>query len=372
MADTPGQQLEPRTPAQQLVSRVRSDQFKQEIALALPPDVPPERFIRATATALLQNPEIANLEPASIFQSLLRAAQDGLLPDGREAALAPKGGKAVYMPMIGGFQKIAAEHGWLIRSRVVYANDEFDYTEEPPELTHRPVRPGMDRGDLVACYAVAVHRDGRRLQVVLHAADVAKRRAMATTDNVWRTWTEAMWQKSAGRAIFKQLPLADSDRVGRVLAASELEPGEAATMLYGPHGAVQARELTPAREAPGDGGAPAGQQAGEPADRAAADAGSPAPDPEPEPEPEPEPGLPPAAADAVSEAGAARLTGGQHKGLTIAEVAGKGDEGLTWIKWALRRSPFGQEFQRQLEVFVEGSMPETWAWFTAWREEQAA
>lgn len=102
------------TPAQSLVKRVAGDAFRKQVSLALPGDVTSDRFVRVAVTALLANPDIAQCEPDSIFSSLIKCAQDGLLPDGREAALAPfndkKTGtkKATYMPMVGGFRKIAA------------------------------------------------------------------------------------------------------------------------------------------------------------------------------------------------------------------------------------------------------------------------
>src|SRR3954463_648057 len=121
-----------RTPAEMLVAQVRGETFKQEVALALPPDVAPERFIRATVTALLDNPDLATkAEQSTVFQALLKSAQDGLLPDSREAAIVIFKGKAQYLPMIGGLRKIAAEHGWAISSAVVYEHDEYDHVLAP-------------------------------------------------------------------------------------------------------------------------------------------------------------------------------------------------------------------------------------------------
>ena len=102
------------TPAQSLAKRVAGDAFRKQVSLALPGDVTSDRFVRVAVTALIANPDIAQCNPESIFSSLLKCAQDGLLPDGREAALAPFNNKktgekdASYMPMVAGFRKIAA------------------------------------------------------------------------------------------------------------------------------------------------------------------------------------------------------------------------------------------------------------------------
>src|SRR3954453_7102800 len=96
------QQREQRAKA--LVTQVRRPDFLEQIEYALPPTVTKQRFLRATVTALLTNPDIGEATDISIFRALLRCAQDGLLPDGRQAAIAVyrnnKTGKkeASYLP----------------------------------------------------------------------------------------------------------------------------------------------------------------------------------------------------------------------------------------------------------------------------------
>jgi penicillin V acylase-like amidase (Ntn superfamily) len=55
-----------RTPSQELVGRIRSEDFKNQVALALPAGVSPDRFVRATVTALMQNPDIVKAERESL------------------------------------------------------------------------------------------------------------------------------------------------------------------------------------------------------------------------------------------------------------------------------------------------------------------
>jgi recombination protein RecT len=120
-----------------VIDTIRSAKFKQEIQAALPESVSPDRFARVAITALLQNPSIQNASRESVLNSLLRCAQDGLLPDGQQAALVMFQNKAQYMPMVGGYRQIAAEHGWSLRTFLVYENDAFDYELGPnPLITH--------------------------------------------------------------------------------------------------------------------------------------------------------------------------------------------------------------------------------------------
>ena len=76
---------------------------------ALPKHIPIEKFVRVAETAILSNPSIMDCSKQSVLQSLTKAAQDGLLIDGREAAIVTFNNKGIqtaqYMPMIGGILK---------------------------------------------------------------------------------------------------------------------------------------------------------------------------------------------------------------------------------------------------------------------------
>lgn len=226
-----------RTPVSAIVSRVRSDDFKQQIAIALPGNVTPDRFVRATVTALMQNPDIAKADQGSLLLALVRCAQDGLLPDGKEAALILFGNKATYLSMIGGLRKIAAEHGWQLATSVVYENDTFDYELGlSPTVLHKPARLGTDRGKPIGAYAVASHKDGRKVMEVMTAQEIEKVRQASRSKNSgpWVQWTDRMWEKTCGRRLFSKLPLSDADREQLDLVASAGEFEDPIGALYGP------------------------------------------------------------------------------------------------------------------------------------------
>ena len=347
-----GTDLVQRTPAQQLALRVRQDAtFKQELEAALPASVTVDRFIRIAYTAVTTNPDIAKLEHNSVLTAMLRAAADGLMPDGREAAITPRGGKAVYVPMIAGYRKKAAEHGWTLRTAVVYENDEFDHLVEDGEekILHRPVRPGADRGELIAAYAIAKHRDGRKILTVLHPEDIAKRRASASTQNVWNSHPAAMWEKSAGRDLFGQLGLAEGDAaIQRMLSADEFEHGEAANALYGPphRGELPAAASTTRDTSEPPAAAGDRQQASSAASTEGPRAADEVPDDEPVVDDEPiveevDEDAAIAIKAAADEAGMFVPPNGQHKeaNRTLGEILALGDKGKGWFRWALGKGP---------------------------------
>lgn len=344
------QEIVQRSPEQQLVLQVRAN--KEQFENALPPNVTIDRFIRVTTTAILANPEIAKLETGSVLTALVQCAAMGLLPDGKQAAITPRKGKAVLVPMIQGFRDIAADHGWTLRTAVVYSEDEFRHAvvDGDESITHIPVRPGAERGHLIAAYAIARHRDGRKMMVVLHPADIAKRRESSAYDAVWNEHPAAMWEKSAGRDLFGQLGLGELDeRVARALAAEQAEPAEASRLIYGnaeppaalpPASGIEhpQKEMTTGPVADGatdDAGAQQAAAATPPVAAAAPETE------EPGPAPAQSSFVAPAGVDedvAVFQANAAAqmiVPVGKWQGCTLAEVHNAPEGGTEWLSYAL-------------------------------------
>src|SRR3546814_609098 len=95
-----------------------------EFRAALPAHVSVEKFTRVAQTAIQNQPDLANVDRKSLFGAIVRLAQDGLLPDGREAAIVKFGNQAQAMPMIAGILKKVRQSGEVsyISAHVVYAN----------------------------------------------------------------------------------------------------------------------------------------------------------------------------------------------------------------------------------------------------------
>lgn len=231
-----GTDVATRSPIQELTAAIRGDQFLEQVRLALPGGTSADRFVRATVTALNQNPVLVTVDRASFFNAVLKCAQDGLLPDGREATIVEVkdknvGKAAAYWPMIGGYRKIAADHGITLNAFVVYQNDEFDYTlGEAPHVHHKPPRLGEDRGEPIGAYAVATFADGRMVcpPEVMSVQEIEKVRAVSRAAKSeygpWVNWWDQQARKTVARRLFKQLPLRDLDEVAsRIVAAADDE-----------------------------------------------------------------------------------------------------------------------------------------------------
>jgi recombination protein RecT len=356
-----------------LVEQIRRPEFREQVKLALPENVSVDRFTRATATAILENPDLLEADRASLFQSVIRCAQMGLMPDGRQAAIVvfkTKAGdkwikKAQSMPMIGGMRDIAAESGWMLRARAVYANDRYEYSEEPQTLVHQPPKFGEDRGELIGAWALAIHRDGRRMQREMSLAEINQRRAVAKTDNVWKQWPAEMAEKTVAKDLWHDLPFDPGDK-----RIATLEDAEPATLMYGPAVESQAPVLSRGGASLGRSltGADEGQAGAEnPVPSASAPAVGPDDDevldydgeeiPFGEPEPEPD-----------DELGALRPPRGKYSASggdpsTLTEILEKNPR---WLNWALAN--LDQPFRGHVEEFMRERAPEQYQAAMAERE----
>lgn len=198
------------------------EKMRPDFQSALPPQIPVEKFIRTTLTAIQMQPDLLDTDRRSLLGSCMKAAQDGLIPDGREAALVifrtKEGPKTQYMPMVGGILKKIRNSGELlsISANVVYDKDHFEYELGDYEaIKHKPFL-GAERGKAIAVYAVARTKDGGIYREVMSVAEVEKVRmaSRAKDGGPWSQWWDEMARKTVIRRIAKRLPSsADVDAV---------------------------------------------------------------------------------------------------------------------------------------------------------------
>lgn len=196
------------------------DLASQNIEALLPKDINIDTFIRAATIAMVQNESLALCDKASVVMALTKCASDGLLPDGREAALVPysvqKNGKwvklAEYIPMVDGVLKRARLSGKIkhITGKAVYEFDEFDYfvDELGEHILHKPA--WNVRGDLILAYAFATLIDGTLAVEVVDRIEAEKIRSTVKGSDhpksAWSKWFDRMAIKSALHRLSNRLP----------------------------------------------------------------------------------------------------------------------------------------------------------------------
>jgi recombination protein RecT len=206
------------TPVQEI--RVQLD--RMDFHSALPSHIPVERFKRVLMTAIQNNPELVNVDRKSLFNSAMKAAQDGLLPDGREGAMVVRFGRngkeASWQPMVAGIRKKVRNSGEIVTWDVfaVHANDHFEYElGDNPFIKHKPTL--SEPGALIAVYSVATLKGGEKSRDVMSVHDV--NRIRDTTDaykafkagkiksTPWNEHYDEMAKKTLARRHSKVLPM---------------------------------------------------------------------------------------------------------------------------------------------------------------------
>ncbi len=205
----------------------------------LPRHVDPDRFARLTLAAIKATPELMQCfrteqGKTSVLIAAMQAAAVGLEPNTptQDAWILPRRNKGTWEAqlMIGyrGLLKLARRSGSIetIYAEVVREGDQFEWSRglDRDVLDHTP---GDGTGELTHAYAVARYRGGGYSFIVLNRAQVEARRALsdswrnekARPYSPWTRWTEAMWRKSAIRALIPYLDL--SPDVDRAVALDE-------------------------------------------------------------------------------------------------------------------------------------------------------
>src|SRR6516162_1080234 len=143
----------------------RLEGMRNDFALTLPPGLSKDRFVRVALTAVQNNPALLECTPESLFQACRKAAEDGLLPDGREGAMALRKAKqrdgsyrrvAVWLPMVQGLIAKAKRRGSVANlvAHIVYEGEDCSISlGDEDRIVHRRDITKVKRGKEVMVYA---------------------------------------------------------------------------------------------------------------------------------------------------------------------------------------------------------------------------
>lgn len=258
---------EARNPYEQL--RHQLEASRGEFAKLVNGDTNAAKFIRVVLNAVLANPRLLDVSRRSLMGAAMRCAQDGLLPDGRDAVLniyntkVKVGNKwewqetAQYLPMVGGLIKklYASKEITYVDAVVVHKDDHFKYRRgDNPGIEHEP-RGGED-AEIVAVYAIVKLANGETKREVMWRRDIE--RVMAASKSIddegnpkgpWKQWFDQMAIKSVLKRIYKQLPhvdafdaieRADNEAMGFVTASAQDMAADALAAHEPAHGSPPA------------------------------------------------------------------------------------------------------------------------------------
>ena len=212
---------------------------RKELEKMLPEGMDVERFVRTALNAVQRNENLLYADRLSLWDACMRAAQDGLLPDGREAVFniydtkkkvwSEKIGRDVetyvptvqYLPMVRGIIKAMYNTGCVahIDAAAVYDLDHFKFRRgDAAGIEHEPYEGSEDPGPIKAAYVIIKFTNGEIHREVMYRRDIDKvRQASKNADRgPWVKWFDQMAIKSVIKRAAKLMP-ADSEALLRVI-----------------------------------------------------------------------------------------------------------------------------------------------------------
>lgn len=198
----------------------RTEQFHA----ALPAHIPVERFKRVLLTAIQNEPKLATADRRTFFTSAMKCAQDGLIPDGRDAALVIYNTKlkingvekwvdaVQYLPMVAGVMKKVRNSGeianWAVY--VVHEQDKYELDEgfEPHFKLMRHV--DSDPGKIRFLASLVTFKDKTRSLEIMAIWEIERikvRSKVKSEKGPWTTDYEEMCKKTIIKRHSKRLPM---------------------------------------------------------------------------------------------------------------------------------------------------------------------
>lgn len=227
----------PRTENQQMSEQARYaqrlnwlmgeiEQLKPEITAVLPVAVSFDRFRVIVMMAVRTKPEILDCHGPSVVTACLKSAYDGLMPDGRQAAIIPSNNKvteggrtfwrkeARYGSMAAGLRMQIIKGGKVddVKTEIVYANEvtsgRFKYRPASTEpIIHDAIVIDSERGPAVGAYSVAFLSNGRVTAEYMTERQILDVRDESQSGPVWKgKFDKEMWRKTTLRRHRKSLP----------------------------------------------------------------------------------------------------------------------------------------------------------------------
>jgi len=200
------QQIE--RPAKGVRDYLTGERFRQEISLALPKHITPERFTRIALTALSRKPKLMECTPASVLKCCMDLSALGLEPDGRRAHLIPYKNECTLVIDYKGLIELAKRSGEVKRWRaeIVKERDKFEW--ENGHVSH-VINWREDRGASQCYYSHVTLADGTDDYEVMTLAEVEaiRRRSRSANDGPWVTDFDEMAKKTVMRRHSKRLTL---------------------------------------------------------------------------------------------------------------------------------------------------------------------
>lgn len=213
-----------------LVESIKHPRMQEQIKKSLPPGVPMDRFTAVTIAAFNHNPDLVAADRQSLFNAILKSAQEGLLPDGQDAVLnvyntnvAPKGKTPKYVKKVQfqrmkmGVIKQFKKAGIDAYASCVYEGEVFDLWNDDTgqHIRHTPKPFRKDKGEMLGSYAVAPMPNGKCIVATMDLEAIQRARSKSKSGDganaPWQMWFDQMAEKSALHRLRRRVAIIDDE-----------------------------------------------------------------------------------------------------------------------------------------------------------------
>ncbi len=202
------------------IAYLSSDNFKQQLAMALPKFFDTDRFVRSAISEFRLNPALQECSVPSVLGFFMQAAMFGLEPGSSvlgQCYPVPFNNKATGMrevQFILGYKGMKSlvdrsEKIMKIETHCVYEKDEIEVTYGlKSDLKHKPYLEG-DPGAIIGAYCIAHFNDGGHQFVYMpkHKIDQHRKCSKGGNYGPWVTDYDVMAEKTCFRSLFRWLPV---------------------------------------------------------------------------------------------------------------------------------------------------------------------
>lgn len=185
---------------------------KQQLAMALPKHLTPDRLLRVSLNAMIRTPKLLDCTQASLVGAVMECATLGLEPVLGQAWILPYGKEATFIPGYKGLLALARRSGQIstIQVGVVCEKDHFRYVKGLHPVLEHVESDERDRGSVTHVWAVATMKDGGSQFEVMrkHEVDAIRDKSPSARSgsSPWVTHYEEMAKKTVLRRLCKLLP----------------------------------------------------------------------------------------------------------------------------------------------------------------------
>lgn len=201
------------------------------VSLLKPLDIDYDFFRSCLRLALLKSmrddDKFHTASQTTFIESVIRAAKDGVVPDGKEGAIVRYAAEFQYQPMRDGMVKVIWSTGMVrdINDNVVTENEEktgrFKYMEgDAGFIEHQKDLNRKDTDVIVAAYCVINLNNGGKIIEIVPKADLEKIAATAKSQKARGAWKLEMHRKAAIRRAVKRMP--KTRRLSQMIAHDDL------------------------------------------------------------------------------------------------------------------------------------------------------